>query len=164
MNKKNKKAAAVFWILSVLCMGVIFLFSAFPAEESANQSLFILKLLIRIAEKFIDISNLKDIDAMFIIRKTAHCLEYTGLSFLLNWAYYFTRGKLSVIPAVLTASAYAVTDELHQSFVSGRSCEIRDWAIDSLGAVLGAIAFIIVLKFITEIIMKRKIAKNKQVN
>jgi len=32
---------------------------------------------------------------------------------------------------------YAVTDEIHQSFVPGRSCELRDVLIDSVGVLTG---------------------------
>jgi len=33
--------------------------------------------------------------------------------------------------------AYAVSDELHQWFVEGRSCELRDVGIDTMGVILG---------------------------
>ena len=35
------------------------------------------------------------------------------------------------------ASLYAITDEVHQRFVPGRSCQAADWAIDTAGAALG---------------------------
>ena len=40
-------------------------------------------------------------------------------------------------PALLLASAYAVTDEFHQTFVPGRHGTPVDWAIDTAGALLG---------------------------
>jgi VanZ family protein len=40
--------------------------------------------------------------------------------------------------AFVVASAYAATDELHQSFVDGRHGTPLDWAIDSAGAALAA--------------------------
>ena len=42
--------------------------------------------------------------------------------------------------AWLTGTAYAVTDEFHQSFVPGRSCEFRDIVIDSCGVLTGVLA------------------------
>ena len=39
--------------------------------------------------------------------------------------------------ALLICAVYAATDELHQMFVQGRSCEVRDILIDSLGALTG---------------------------
>lgn len=37
---------------------------------------------------------------------------------------------------VLFTSLYGATDEFHQLFVPGRSCDWRDWAADTAGAVL----------------------------
>jgi VanZ family protein len=41
--------------------------------------------------------------------------------------------------AVLGASAYGVTDEIHQVFVPGRSATVEDWVADTLGAVTGVL-------------------------
>jgi VanZ family protein len=38
---------------------------------------------------------------------------------------------------VLLGSAYAVTDEVHQTFVRGRHGSPVDWLIDTVGVVLG---------------------------
>ena len=42
--------------------------------------------------------------------------------------------------AWLIGTAYAVTDEFHQAFVPGRSCELRDVVIDSCGVLTGVLA------------------------
>lgn len=90
-----------------------------------------------------------------LVRKTAHCLEYTGLSLLLNSAWYFTQEKKAYLPAVVCTSLYAVTDEVHQLFVEGRSCELVDWVIDTFGALLGALAFAVLFRQITDILKKK---------
>lgn len=46
--------------------------------------------------------------------------------------------------AWLIGTAYAVTDEFHQSFVPGRSCEFRDVVIDSCGVLTGVLAALLV--------------------
>lgn len=46
----------------------------------------------------------------------------------------------TVILAVALATAYGVADEIHQSYVPGRSPELRDVAVDALGATAGAVA------------------------
>ena len=43
------------------------------------------------------------------------------------------------LAAWLIGTAYAVTDEFHQSFVPGRSCELRDVMIDSCGVLTGVL-------------------------
>jgi VanZ family protein len=66
-----------------------------------------------------------------VLRKLAHTAEYAILGALL------LRAVQNVPAAVLLASAYAATDEVHQTFVSGRHGSPLDWAIDSAGALLG---------------------------
>ncbi len=147
-ENNNKTAAAVFWILSVVCMGIIFYFSSRTAVESSEQSSSILNILRQLFGK----NAVTD----FIVRKSAHCLEFTGLSLLLNFALYFSYQRKKLISAIIITSAYAVTDELHQLFVEGRSCEIRDWAIDTAGALIGSIGFLILIEIISYIIKKMR--------
>jgi VanZ family protein len=40
--------------------------------------------------------------------------------------------------AVVLASLYGVTDEFHQSFVPGRTPDVLDWLVDTVGAAVGA--------------------------
>lgn len=72
--------------------------------------------------------------------KIAHLLLYAGLAFLVRLALRGTRlGPLAALAgAVAIASAYGATDELHQRFVPGRTCDVWDWAADTLGALVGA--------------------------
>lgn len=51
---------------------------------------------------------------------------------------HFDMGKAAVA-AVCIASAYGVTDELHQIFVPTRSCDPMDWLVDTVAALLGAL-------------------------
>lgn len=147
-NTTKKRLAVLFWLLSAGCMGVIFWFSAHTAEESNAQSngmVAWLAFLIR-----------NEMVRILIVRKSAHCMEYTGLCLLLCGAWYFTCAKKPYLPAVLCASLYAVTDEVHQLFVEGRSCELIDWAIDTFGALLGALAFAVLLRIIAAAVNKQK--------
>ena len=80
-------------------------------------------------------SGLGDLD--LILRKGAHMAEY-GLLALLWWRALNTRQPW---PAVAIAIAYAVTDEVHQSFVDGRHGAWYDVAIDGVGAVLAVVLF-----------------------
>lgn len=129
-------------------MGVIFWLSSRTATESSEQSGVIVEFLRRL---FGD-----NIFTDFIVRKSAHCLEFTGLSFLFNLSLYVTKNKPSYILAVILTSIYAATDEFHQLFVEGRSCQLTDWAIDTAGAVLGALGF-----FVIYLIIKKYKETNK---
>ena len=147
-NKRLNRNAVIFWALSVICMAVIFWFSSRTANESTEQSNVFVQWLINLFGN-------NEI-WVFIVRKSAHCLEFTGLSLLLNVALYYTRDKISIPYAIGITSLYAVTDEIHQIFVEGRSCEFRDWVIDTAGAAIGALAFYVLYKIIIAIIKRKK--------
>jgi VanZ family protein len=69
-----------------------------------------------------------------VLRKLAHMTEYAVLGFLL------LRAIGRELPAVAIGVAYAVTDEIHQSFVEGRHGAWYDVALDAVGVLVGIYA------------------------
>jgi VanZ family protein len=67
----------------------------------------------------------------YVLRKCAHMTEYAVLAFLL------ARAIGREPPAFVAGLLYAVSDELHQSFVRGRHASPVDVAIDSVGLLIG---------------------------
>ncbi|GHT66612.1 hypothetical protein FACS1894110_10600 [Spirochaetia bacterium] len=47
-------------------------------------------------------------------------------------------GVALLLLAAVISSVYGIIDEIHQSFVPGRDCNIWDWLADTIGALLGA--------------------------
>jgi VanZ family protein len=73
-----------------------------------------------------------------LIAVAGHLVSYGLLAVLILWALP-ERGRWSrrrYLLAVLLATLYGISDELHQSFVPGRSATPFDVAIDALGATL----------------------------
>jgi VanZ family protein len=104
------------WLPPLALMGVIFALSAQPSLDS----------------------GLGAIDV--IGRKLVHFGEYALLCFLWWRALAsVTTPRRAALLAFLIASGYAVTDELHQTFVEGRHGSPLDWLIDSAGAALVAL-------------------------
>jgi VanZ family protein len=68
-----------------------------------------------------------------VLRKLAHLAEYAVLGALLYRALRREPGAIAV------GSLYAVTDEVHQAFVSGRQGSPLDWLIDTVGVVAGVL-------------------------
>ncbi len=69
----------------------------------------------------------------FVLRKLAHAAEYAILGALLvralrRWSWALALGV-----------AYAVSDEIHQSFVPGRQGSPLDVLIDSVGVIAGVV-------------------------
>src|SRR5262245_25427730 len=66
-----------------------------------------------------------------LLRKVAHATEYAILAVLLM------RAIGRELPAFALAVLYAVTDEVHQTFVAGRHGAPLDVLVDAVGAALG---------------------------
>lgn len=138
-------------------MITIFLFSSQPADESSRNSDGIVDQLIEwFVSDFDQLTANKQaslIDTLtVVVRKGAHMTEYAVLSVLIYHAAIawngFKSDKWRYIFAWLGATLYAATDELHQRFVSGRSGELRDVLIDSMGALLGVLLVVIIARLI----------------
>ena len=73
--------------------------------------------------------------------KTGHLVAYAGLALLCVRAVGGGLPRRVVLRAaalaLAIAAAYGIFDELHQSFVPGRSADIRDWFADVSGALIG---------------------------
>lgn len=125
-------------ILVILWMIFIFVMSSFDATSSSNQSNFIVDIITSII-------NIKDIGLLsLIIRKLAHFIEYFILGILVT--NFITRYDKKIIIAILLCIIYATSDEIHQIFVPGRSCQIIDIMIDSLGSIMGIYLYKLITK------------------
>lgn len=75
----------------------------------------------------------------FLTRKAAHTIAYMilgGLALNVVRQYTFSAKNTVIISAIIPVF-YAITDELHQRFVAGRSGEWRDVLIDSIAGLVG---------------------------
>ncbi len=72
--------------------------------------------------------------------KVLHGIEYGGLGLLLAAALRASGvgARRAWLLAFAGASLYGASDELHQLFVPGRSCEALDWLADTVGGAAGA--------------------------
>lgn len=137
-------------------MVLIFCFSAQDATASSKTSgTVVQKLCETFYPKFGHISAEKQETIIssfqFIARKSAHFLIYVVLGNLSLLAVISYKGlKFSVRPFIAAAVclAYAASDEFHQYFVPGRSCELRDVCIDFSGGVTGILLLLLLVKLI----------------
>lgn len=89
-------------------MGIIFYFSTQPTAEIIPETI-----------------------PHFIFFKSLHILEYAALAILVFFA--LLKDKQTIILAYL----YALGDEIHQTFIAGRSGRFKDTFIDLLGIIIG---------------------------
>lgn len=118
--KKTMKKYINNWLPVIVWAGIIFAFSSYPTTRASRI-------------------HWQD----FIVKKTAHIVEYGVLSTLLYRGLKLEgldtkrAGKLTMFIAIF----YGATDEFHQSFTPGREPTVRDVLFDTIGASL-AIYFI----------------------
>ncbi len=72
-------------------------------------------------------------------RITAHAGEYFLLTLLWAWALAPALGRRAAVAAAGIAVAYAISDEVHQSFVDGRDADPLDVVVDAAGITLALI-------------------------
>ncbi|MEG1551066.1 MAG: VanZ family protein, partial [Oscillospiraceae bacterium] len=135
MNTKNKKSIRIFiitfsWILVIALMWIIFSFSNQEATVSSGTSSSVIA-------KIFELFHIRLSQGM--VRKTAHMLEYFALFTLLYNAYYQTFRKPQPLLSILSVAFLASSDEIHQYFVAGRACMLRDVFVDIIGGLFALV-------------------------
>ena len=109
------------WLPAVLLAGMIFYFSSIPDLRSGLPDIF-------------------DI----VLRKIAHAGEFGILAILVMRAISSLKQQHNrkpsfniILTVIIIVILYAISDEIHQGFVSGRVASATDVLIDSIGAILG---------------------------
>lgn len=118
-------------VLVILWTLLIYIMSSFNAVESSNQSNYIVNVISNI----FNISNINLLS--LIIRKIAHYIEYLILGILIINMFIKNNNSKSYLLSILLCIIYATSDEIHQLFVLGRSCQVLDIIIDSIGSISG---------------------------
>lgn len=148
----NNKKRIVLIILTILWMAIIFFFSAENSSKSSNTSGRTIRAVVRI---FVELPQPKEDEIVeqlqHLVRKIAHFTIYTiGGIILINLVREYTKNK-PWLYAWGIGTMYAVTDEIHQYFVPGRSCQITDVILDSCGVITGILLVFLVLKIVKNI-------------
>jgi VanZ family protein len=143
MKKKFNICLLVFWLV------VIFLLSNQDSGKSQHLSdnligkgvdivASITKQEITPTKKVTIVENMSD-----KVRSLAHFTEYLILGILVINVlkdYYKLNYKIWLY-GLLFCILYAIGDELHQLFISGRSFQYGDIIVDTLGSILGSFGF-----------------------
>lgn len=143
--------------LVLLIMGVIFYFSAQSGPQSGDSSGRIVTALIRRLYPDYGTLSPEQQDELyfrldFLVRKTAHLLEYAALGFALRLHLQavsrYTPLRRPQLLAWGLGTLYAATDELHQLFSAGRAPRLADVGIDSLGVILGVLFLLLCVRIL----------------
>ena len=145
-------------ILIIFWMGLIFSFSSDSGEVSTKKSDgFIIRMVETILRKDLsDEEKEKWTNYLVVpVRKGAHLSVYLILGILIiSFISEFRSIDYKVILlAIFLSLLYACSDEIHQLLVPGRSGQISDIVLDTIGSGIGILIFTFI---------KRKWTKNEQ--
>ena len=131
------KRKLIKWLLLITWMLLIFYFSNQPnsGEKTFN--------IINHTTKINSPQTLKMIN--YLVRKSAHITEYFILAILTISLLkeYITNYKLIYTLSIFICFIYAITDEIHQHFIVGRTAIFKDVIIDTTGSLLLVIILVI---------------------
>jgi VanZ family protein len=121
-------------ILLLIWLSVIFVLSSEPSAVSSSRSGAIVDTIKTINPSVIDTENIT-----FLVRKAAHITAYFILGIIMfRVVRMYSRLPIkAIILSILFVALYAISDELHQLLVNGRSGEVRDVLIDTCAGALG---------------------------
>ena len=147
------------WFLTCLTlfwMVFIFMMSSAGKDESNSQSGAVCEFICEhFVEGYEEMAPEEQIQMQqkisFPVRKCAHLSEYAvlGALMILTAASWRREGEetmrtgetpggtVRILPVLAAGFLYAVSDEIHQIFVPGRSGEPRDVLIDTSGVLIG---------------------------
>lgn len=158
--RKTKLKRIIEFILflpAIMLMCTIFYFSSQPGDESSDRSS-------QASYEIVDSKyNLMNMDVAewrkwkeaseinLYVRKAAHMSEYAVL-FIMIYAplilVYNNKHKNQMLASFSLCVLYAISDEIHQYFVPGRTSTPVDVIIDSVGTILGLFFVCFLCRFI----------------
>lgn len=134
-------------ILIIICMTSIFKLSSDNSELSTNKSdSVIITATSFFLGRHITSSEANTYIEKYVkpVRKSAHFFIYSILGLLVvSLALEYSISYKTVIFSLAFCFLYSISDEIHQLFVPGRSGEVLDVFIDTLGSFFGIIIYFI---------------------
>ena len=133
------------WLTVIMWMGLIFKFSSQPAVKSSKLSGKVTNVNVKAIEKVKPNTKFNIVEFHHMVRKNAHFFIYLVLGILTLNALRKSgvKGYKGIIFALLICFLYAISDEIHQTFVPGRTGMVKDVFIDTAGATVGILGYII---------------------
>lgn len=141
-------------LLIIIWMVVIFLFSNQQGNASSVTSNKVTKEIIEVlpSTKNLEENQKNEIVKKVnpIMRKIAHYTIYLigGILIMFFISTIVQSEKRGVLYSILIGLAYAITDEIHQMFMDGRTAKVTDVFIDTLGVITGIVIYLTIKKIL----------------
>lgn len=148
--RKKTVLRIIILALIILWMLIVFGFSNQSGEESTSVSRQVASFFVKTEEQINMIEP--------YIRKIAHLSEYAcgGVLFLSMFLTFDFSDIKRMVYALIVGIEYATLDEIHQLFIKGRSGQVVDVFIDSIGVSIGICVWMLIFKVFRKIFAKRK--------
>lgn len=160
----NIKINILRTILVILLVGIFYIIFGFSNQNAEQSGSISRKITVNITKNIKSIQELEETkkEEMLgkiehIIRKLAHFSLYTVVGILLMglMSTYNIKKSNRICLSFAIGLLYAVSDEIHQSFIPGRGPAVGDVLIDSCGVIAGIVIVITLIK-----IYKKMLEKN----
>lgn len=143
--------AKISFIIMLFWVAVIFSFSLQPASDSSELSMSVGRRLaellpVDVVEKLSEVPR-EQLDFLhMLLRKIGHFSEYFVLGIFSMVSFLQTELRHKKWLGLGFCVLVAVMDETIQLFVSGRSGQITDVLLDSVGALFGILIVLLIRK------------------
>ena len=131
------------WIAAAAWCGALFYFSGQNGAESGELSLRVTRFVLRMIPALpFTVEELHP-----ILRDMAHFGIFAVEGFLLGAAMMtsFRPWVVGAFLAEISCAVVAVCNEYHQTFSTGRSCEVQDMLVDAGGGATGVLFAVLLL-------------------
>lgn len=147
---------------------IIFQFSNQNGEKSSGVSQKFVRIIIEKLPQTKELSEDTKIEiiqnSQVFIRKGAHFSIYmiVGMLIMTFMSTYKVKIVIKIFISILVGATYAISDEIHQSFIPGRASSIIDVGIDTLGVICGITIIIIIISIYKAIFGKTNAKLNRR--
>ena len=148
----------ILFLMLIETFFVIFGFSNQNAKESSGVSGKITEAVLKNIE-YVQKLEKNEKEKVYhraesVIRKIAHFSIYTvvGILLIAICSTYKIKEIKGIGISFILGVIYATSDEIHQSFIPGRSAQITDVMLDSLGVLFGIFIFLLIIKIFQKIL------------
>ncbi len=143
IKRRNIIIRTITFMLTIATCITIFKFSSEDSGKSTGTSDFVIECIINSNPftKDLDSAEKESIkeNIKMPIRKLAHFSIYTvlGITTMCHMSTYSIVRYKRIGCSLIIGMLYAISDEIHQLFVPGRSGQMTDVLIDTIGVLFG---------------------------
>ena len=154
VTKKNLLLKLISCLPTLLLLFLIFGFSAQDGESSGSLSFRISLYIVELFSPLLPAARTREVLLEraelihILVRKAAHMTEYFLLALSLQlplsaWFSHRIEPNRRILLGLAATILFAALDEFHQTFVPGRSGNLTDVCIDSIGAIAASLCLFI---------------------